>query len=233
MAKLVVSQIRSWLAPVCWPEFDPWVGKTFWRREWWQPPIQYSCLENAMDREAWWAIVHRVTKNWTQLKWLSTHSLPYCHSCRCSSDPQRSGRESTLFRFYGFFWLEKLENFNCGNQTDLVAVRWVESSLAQFSLRNQEELEMCMSGRDEKPKPDSPRTVHILGWVFRYISFVSHHLVPSPASSSLATSTHTAGIPPWWTPPSFAVIFTQHFIHSLEIFNEHLLGVTCHVMLLL
>jgi len=25
-------------------------------------PLQYSCLENAMDREAWWAIVHRVTE---------------------------------------------------------------------------------------------------------------------------------------------------------------------------
>ena len=30
-------------------------------------PLQYSCLENLMDREAWWAIVHRVTKSWTQL----------------------------------------------------------------------------------------------------------------------------------------------------------------------
>ena len=25
-------------------------------------PLQYSCLENPMVREAWWAIVHRVTK---------------------------------------------------------------------------------------------------------------------------------------------------------------------------
>ena len=23
-------------------------------------PLQYSCLENSMDREAWWAIVHGV-----------------------------------------------------------------------------------------------------------------------------------------------------------------------------
>ena len=28
---------------------------------------QYSCLENPMDRGAWWATVHRVTKSWTQL----------------------------------------------------------------------------------------------------------------------------------------------------------------------
>ena len=37
-------------------------------------PFQYSCLENSMNREAWQAIVHGVTNNWTQLKQLSTHS---------------------------------------------------------------------------------------------------------------------------------------------------------------
>ena len=26
-------------------------------------PLQYSCLENSMDRGAWWAIVHGVAKN--------------------------------------------------------------------------------------------------------------------------------------------------------------------------
>ena len=28
-------------------------------------PLQYSCLENLMDRGAWWATVHEVTKSWT------------------------------------------------------------------------------------------------------------------------------------------------------------------------
>ena len=26
-------------------------------------PLQYSCLENPMDRGAWWAMVHRVAKS--------------------------------------------------------------------------------------------------------------------------------------------------------------------------
>ena len=30
-------------------------------------PLPYSCLENPMDRGAWWAAVHGVTKSWTQL----------------------------------------------------------------------------------------------------------------------------------------------------------------------
>ena len=29
--------------------------------------LQYSCLGNPMDREAWWATVHGVTKSWAQL----------------------------------------------------------------------------------------------------------------------------------------------------------------------
>ena len=28
-------------------------------------PLQYSCLENPMDRGTWWASVLRVTKSWT------------------------------------------------------------------------------------------------------------------------------------------------------------------------
>ena len=38
--------------------------------------LQYSCLENPMDRGAWRAIVHRVTKSQTRLKDLAhTHVL--------------------------------------------------------------------------------------------------------------------------------------------------------------
>ena len=28
-------------------------------------PLQYSCLENSMDKGAWWVAVHRVTRSWT------------------------------------------------------------------------------------------------------------------------------------------------------------------------
>ena len=31
-------------------------------------PLQYSCLENPMDRAAWQAIDHGVAKSWTRLK---------------------------------------------------------------------------------------------------------------------------------------------------------------------
>ena len=37
-------------------------------------PLQYSCLENPIDRGAWLATVHRIAKSRTQLKQLSTHA---------------------------------------------------------------------------------------------------------------------------------------------------------------
>ena len=44
-------------------------------------PLQYSCLENPMDRGAWWATVLGVAKGWTQVKQLSTaqHSYGYLY----------------------------------------------------------------------------------------------------------------------------------------------------------
>ena len=41
--------------------------------------LQYSCLENSMDRGAWGTTVHRVPKSQTRLKWLSTHAHMYMH----------------------------------------------------------------------------------------------------------------------------------------------------------
>ena len=37
-------------------------------------PLQYSCLENPLDKWTWRAIVHEVAKSWTWLKWVSTHA---------------------------------------------------------------------------------------------------------------------------------------------------------------
>ena len=36
-------------------------------------PLQYSCLENPMDRGAWWATVHGVTKSQTRLAHTDAH----------------------------------------------------------------------------------------------------------------------------------------------------------------
>ena len=59
-------------------------------------PLQYSCLENPVDRGAWWAAVHGVTQNRTQLKRLSMYACTGEGNgnplqCSCLENP-RDGR---------------------------------------------------------------------------------------------------------------------------------------------
>ena len=59
-------------------------------------PLQYSCVENPVDRGAWWAAVHRVVQSQTRLKWLSMHACigkgngnPL--QCSCLENPRYGG----------------------------------------------------------------------------------------------------------------------------------------------
>ena len=60
------QEMQANTGSVPWLRRSPGQGNSY--------PFQYSCLENPMDRGAWWATVHNVTKSWTQLKWLSMHT---------------------------------------------------------------------------------------------------------------------------------------------------------------
>ena len=53
-------------------------GSGISRREGNSYPLQYSCLDNSVDRGAWWATVHGVTERWT----LESTS-PFCFSAQC------------------------------------------------------------------------------------------------------------------------------------------------------
>ena len=61
-------------------------------------PLQYSCLENPMDRGAWWAAVHGVAKSQTQLSDFTFtfhfHALEKemaAHSSSCLENPRDGG----------------------------------------------------------------------------------------------------------------------------------------------
>ena len=58
--------------------------------------LQYSYLENPMDRGAWWTAVHGVAQSWTQLMWLRIHARieegngnPL--QCSCLENPRDGG----------------------------------------------------------------------------------------------------------------------------------------------
>ena len=53
--------------------FNPRSGRSF--GEGIGNPLQYSCLENSMDREVWRAAIRGVAKNWTQLRDLHFHTF--------------------------------------------------------------------------------------------------------------------------------------------------------------
>ena len=65
--ELVVKNLPANAGDRC--RFDPWVGKIPGEEH--GDPLQCSCLENPMDRVAWWATVHRVAKSRTRLMQLS------------------------------------------------------------------------------------------------------------------------------------------------------------------
>ena len=53
--------------------FDPWVWKIPWEGN--EYLLQYSCLENSIDREVWWDTVYGVAKS--QTYWATNTSLSY------------------------------------------------------------------------------------------------------------------------------------------------------------
>ena len=52
--------------------FNPWVRRSSGGGH--GNPLRYSCLENSMERGAWWATVHRISKSQTWLKQLIMHT---------------------------------------------------------------------------------------------------------------------------------------------------------------
>ena len=71
-------------------------------------PLQYSCLENPMDRGAWWAIVHggqkRVGDTTQQLSNNTTYYLMVTISSCCTNLLKRIGRPSSFISFCSDLW---------------------------------------------------------------------------------------------------------------------------------
>ena len=82
-------------------------------------PLQYSCLENLMDRGAWWAIIHGVTKSQTRLKLLSMHSHAkwqeyFCDTLpfKCDNNSLHMGQRRSITKLLSLpiLWVETIAN---------------------------------------------------------------------------------------------------------------------------
>ena len=67
MVKDLLAMKKTWVQSLGWE--DPPEKNSF--------PLQYSCLENSMDRGAWQATVRGVTKSQTQLSNFTFHSYKF------------------------------------------------------------------------------------------------------------------------------------------------------------
>ena len=105
-------------------------------------PLQYSCLENPMDRGSWQAMVHWVIKSQTWLKWLSMHSCKQetIEECEHIGFISRTSQIVKCYQFYiciikwfkykinSFYWWLKF-SFNKWNQSktlgNSLCQRWI------------------------------------------------------------------------------------------------------------
>ena len=80
--------------------YSPWGHKESDMTEQLTQHIQYSCLENSMDRGAWRATVHGVTKSWPWLShWaLMDHMMVICNCLYMSLSPA-SGQWFSIFLY--------------------------------------------------------------------------------------------------------------------------------------
>ena len=83
-------------------EFDLWIGKIPWRRKWQPTPVFLP--GKSMDRGAWLATVHAVTKSWTWLSMSINYKQP-----RVAASVKRE--ISPLFHLLWFSYCGPLHRF--------------------------------------------------------------------------------------------------------------------------
>ena len=116
-------------------------------------PLQYSRLENPMDRGVWWATVHVVTKSWTQLSdWTYTRTQTHTHRGICPLDLSHIYCNCILlFLSFSFFSPHFNQFYLCSSlvlriftfssvqslsRVQLFATPWIAAHQASLSITN-------------------------------------------------------------------------------------------------
>ena len=135
-------------------------------------PLQYSCLENPVDRGDWWAALHRVAQNWTQLQQLSMHACieegngnPLQYSCL--ENPKDGG--ALWAAIYGVAQSQtRLKRLSSSSSSSSTSTGFIQISPV-FSTR------VCFSVLGSSPGSHIVVTHHVLlvlkDWVFIWFHF--------------------------------------------------------------
>ena len=102
-------------------------------------PLQYSCLENPMDRGAWWATVHGVAKSRTQLSDFIFYLYSFPDGSVVKNLP---GMQGTWVQSLG--WEDPLEE-EMANYSSILACKipWTEEPGRLQSMRSQRVRRHC------------------------------------------------------------------------------------------
>ena len=117
-------------------------------------PLQYSCLENPMDRGAQWATVHGVAKNWTGLKWPSTARNSTVLSTNIISVSRSNSGSPIAFSYVSF-----LQSGQSLSHVWLFATPWTAAHQASLSITNSRSLLKLMSIEAVMPSSHLPSVV--------------------------------------------------------------------------
>ena len=102
-------------------------------------PLQYSCLENSMDRGAWQATVHGISKSRTQLKQLFFFFIEYMKGC--SEVFKSNGIQAKIRKIHHFpaIWLQVIRTVaRCGWHMSKISAALGRVSVRADSPRVQE-----------------------------------------------------------------------------------------------
>ena len=106
-------------------------------------PLQYSCLENPVDRGAWWAAVCGVAQSRTWLKRLSSSSQYFC--LKNSMDRGASWATVWVTKRHNWATNTHISQFSSLSHVQLFPTPWTAASQASLSITNSWRLLKFMS----------------------------------------------------------------------------------------